>query len=180
MVFKERYLSKQAEADKPSGFDSPFFGKLTIKTDMEIKIKKLMKGAKLPQRMSEGAAAYDLSLPEDTYIRPGRQVISLGFSMEIPKGYAAEIQPRSGFASKGILDKDLERNDADVLYGLIDSDYRGAVGVIINSNENYNFPVPAGIRIAQMIIRKMEDVEFVESDSLSETERGKGGFGSTN
>lgn len=180
MVFKERYLSKQAEADKPSGFDSPFFGKLTIKTDMEIKIKKLMKGAKLPQRMSEGAAAYDLFLPQDIYVRAGRQVVDLGFSMEIPKGYAAEIQPRSGFASKGILDKDLERNDADVLYGLIDSDYRGAVGVIINSNEKYNFPVPAGLRIAQMIIRKVEDAEFSEVESLSETERGKGGFGSTN
>lgn len=180
MVFKERYLSKQAEADKPSGFDSPFFGKLTIKTDMEIKIKKLMKGAKLPQRMSEGAAAYDLFLPQDIYVLAGRQVVGLGFSIEIPQGYAAEIQPRSGFASKGILDKDLERNDADVLYGLIDSDYRGEVGVIINSNEKYNFPVPAGLRIAQMIIRKVEDVEFREVESLSETERGKGGFGSTN
>ena len=180
MVFKERYLSKQAEADKPSGFDSPFFGKLTIKTDMEIKIKKLMKGAKLPQRMSEGAAAYDLFLPEDTYIRPGRQVISLGFSMEIPKGYAAEIQPRSGFASKGMLDDSDERMDADVMYGLIDSDYRGEVGVIIHSEEDYCFGVTKGMRIAQMIIRKVEDVEFREVESLSETERGKGGFGSTN
>ena len=100
MVFKERYLSKQAEADKPSGFDSPFFGKLTIKTDMEIKIKKLMKGAKLPQRMSSGAAAYDLYLKEDVCISRGRQVVGLGFAMEIPQGYAAEIQPRSGLARK--------------------------------------------------------------------------------
>ena len=147
---------------------------------MKIRIKKLSDVARIPQRMSSGAAAYDLFLPEDTYIRSGRQVVGLGFAMEIPQGYAAEIQPRSGFASKGIPDKDYERMDADVLYGLIDSDYRGEVGVIINSNEKYNFPVPAGLRIAQMIIRKVEDVEFSEVESLSETERGKGGFGSTN
>ena len=147
---------------------------------MEIRIKKLSEWALIPQRMSDGAAAYDLFLPEDTYIRSGRQVVGLGFAMEIPQGYAAERQPRSGFASKGIPDKDWERMDADVLYGLIDSDYRGEVGVIINSNEQYNFPVPAGLRIAQMIIRKVEDVEFREVESLSETERGKGGFGSTN
>lgn len=147
---------------------------------MEIRIKKLSEWAIIPQRMSDGAAAYDLFLPEDTYIRSGRQVVGLGFAMEIPQGYAAEIQPRSGFASKGIPDKDCERMDADVLYGLIDSDYRGEVGVIINSNEQYNFPVPAGLRIAQMIIRKVEDVEFSEFESLSETKRGKGGFGSTN
>lgn len=147
---------------------------------MEIRIKKLSEWAIIPQRMSDGAAAYDLFLPEDAYIRSGRQVVGLGFAMEIPQGYAAEIQPRSGFASKGIPDKDCERMDADVLYGLIDSDYRGEVGVIINSNEQYNFPVPAGLRIAQMIIRKVEDVEFSEFESLSETKRGKGGFGSTN
>lgn len=147
---------------------------------MEIRIKKLSEWAIIPQRMSDGAAAYDLFLPEDTYIRSGRQVVGLGFAMEIPQGYAAEIQPRSGFASKGMPDKDCERMDADVLYGLIDSDYRGEVGVIINSNEKYNFPVTAGLRIAQMIIRKVEDVEFSEFESLSETKRGKGGFGSTN
>ena len=147
---------------------------------MEIRIKKLSEWAIIPQKMSDGAAAYDLFLPEDTYIRSGRQVVGLGFAMEIPQGYAAEIQPRSGFASKGIPDKDWERMDADVLYGLIDSDYRGEVGVIINSNEQYNFSVPAGLRIAQMIIRKVEDVEFSEFESLSETKRGKGGFGSTN
>ena len=147
---------------------------------MEIRIKKLSDVARIPQRMSSGAAAYDLYLKEDVYISMGRQVVGLGFAMEIPQGYAAEIQPRSGFASKGMLDKDLERNDADVLYGLIDSDYRGEVGVIINSNEKHNFLVPKGTRIAQMIIRKVEDVEFSEVESLSETERGKGGFGSTN
>ena len=130
--------------------------------------------------MSSGAAAYDLYLKEDIYISSGRQVVGLGFAMEIPQGYAAEIQPRSGFASKGILAKDLVRYDADVLYGLIDSDYRGEVGVIINSNEEDDFLVPAGTRIAQMIIKKVEDVEFREVESLSETERGKGGFGSTN
>ena len=139
-----------------------------------------MKGAIPPKRMTEGAAAYDLFLPQDVYVRSGRQVIGLGFSMEIPKGYAAEIQPRSGFASKGMLDDSDERMDSDVMYGLIDSDYRGEVGVIIHSKENFCFGVPYGTRIAQMIIRKVEDVEFREVESLSETERGKGGFGSTN
>lgn len=139
-----------------------------------------MKGAILPKRMTEGAAAYDLFLPQYVYVRSGRQVIGLGFSMEIPKGYAAEIQPRSGFSSKGMLDDSDERKDADVMYGLIDSDYRGEVGLIIRSNERFYFGIPYGTRIAQMIIRKVEDADFVESDSLSDTERGDGGFGSTN
>lgn len=147
---------------------------------MEIKIKKVHPWAQLPQRMSEGAAAYDLFLPEDTYIRPGRQVISLGFSMAIPKGYAAEIQPRSGFSSKGMMDDSDERMEADVMYGLIDSDYRGAVGVIVHSKERFSFGVPKGLRIAQMLIRKVEEPVFVEVESLDETERGDGGFGSTN
>ena len=147
---------------------------------MEIRIKILSEGASVPVRMSRGAAAYDLYIPSEVYVRSGRQVIGLGFAMEIPQGYAAEIQPRSGFASKGMLDKDLERNDADVLYGLIDSDYRGEVGVIINSNEKFKFLIPAGTRIAQMIIRKVEDVEFVRVEELTKTERGNGGFGSTN
>lgn len=69
---------------------------------MKIKFKKLHKGAKLPKKATEGSAAYDLYLAEDVIIEPGRQVIPLGFAMEMPEGIQALIDPRSGFSSKGM------------------------------------------------------------------------------
>lgn len=69
---------------------------------MKIKFKKLHEGARLPKKATEGSAAYDLYLAEDVIIKPGRQVIPLGFAMEMPEGIQALIDPRSGFSSKGM------------------------------------------------------------------------------
>lgn len=159
---------------------------------MQVKIKKLTQQAIIPVKGSAGAAAYDVFIPRDTHIRAGRQVISLDFAMEIPHCYQAQIEARSGFASKGIEgyhfvsgnhfdnpEKVVSRFNADVLTGKIDSDYRGCVGVIINNHSNQLFTIPAGTRIAQMTIHKVEDVIFEEAATLSSTERGEGGFGST-
>ena len=103
--------------------------------------------------------------------------------MEIPFGYEAKIEPRSGYSSKGMKGCRYigyeERFNADVLIGKIDSDYRGNVGVIVNNNEPFEFSVEKGERIAQMTIYKVEEADFVLSDNLSDTERGDGGFGST-
>lgn len=146
---------------------------------MKVRFKKLRPGAAVPRRATEGSAAYDVYLPSDMIIRPGRQVLPLDIAIELPYGYEAKIEPRSGFSSKGMENYRGERENADVLVGKIDSDYRGNVGVIVKSNESYPFTLLKGTRIAQMTIYKVEDVEFEEADDLSETDRGIGGYGSS-
>lgn len=155
---------------------------------MKVKIEKVM-DVPFPRRATDGSAAYDVCVAQDTLVLHGRQVITLGFGMEIPEGYEAKIEPRSGYSSKGmegfirVFDENkpkevARRFDCDVLVGKIDSDYRGTVGVIVN-NRDQNFFIKKGQRIAQMTFYKVEDVEF-EIGELSETRRGEGGFGHTN
>lgn len=162
---------------------------------MKIKFKKLNEGARLPKKATEGSAAYDLYVAEDVIIKPGRQVIPLGFAMEMPEGIQALIDPRSGFSSKGmeglaIIVRSMEyipteifvsfkpkRFDCDVIEGKIDSDYRDGVGVIVH-NHDCIFIVKAGTRIAQMTFSKVESPVFEEVEELSESKR-DGGFGST-
>lgn len=146
---------------------------------MNVKIK-LMGNGSLPKKQTEGAAAYDVYAPEDFKVNPGRQVMPLDFSIELPYGYEAKIEPRSGFSAKGMLDINGNRKDADVCVGKVDSDYRGNVGVIIKSGEREPFFIRKGERVAQLTIYKVEDVEWEVADNLSETERGAGGFGHTN
>jgi deoxyuridine 5'-triphosphate nucleotidohydrolase len=146
--------------------------------NMEIKIKKLTAEAIIPRKAHDTDAAFDLYVPKDTTVLTGREVVPLDIAIELPDGYCAEIQPRSGYASKGI-EGNVRRMNADVLYGLIDSGYRGNVGVIIN-NHDFPFVLVKGLRIAQMIIRKVEDATFKETTELSDSDRADGGFGSTN
>lgn len=188
---------------------------------MEVKFKKLRDGVKMPSKATEGSVGYDLYVPQDTIIKKGRQVLPLGFAMEFRAGYEAKIEPRSGYASKGMAgyevrkgvplaasglekallsfrdtllgenptDEDIEglqtyfatdesRFNADVLVGKIDADYRGEVGVIIN-NHGEPFQVKTGQRIAQMTFYEVEDVVFTEAEDLSDSERGDGGYGSS-
>jgi dUTP pyrophosphatase len=147
---------------------------------MKIKIKLLTATAQVPRKATEGAAAYDVYVPTDVVIRPyRREIVPLGFSVELPKGYCAYIDPRSGYSAKGMEGADERRHDADVIHGLIDADYRGEVGVIIRNN-GLGFTLKQGTRIAQMLIRKVEPTDFELTDSLSDTDRGTGGFGHTN
>lgn len=139
---------------------------------MRINIKLLNNRGVIPQKAHYTDAAYDLVVPKETTIISGRQVIPLDFAMELPLGYCAEIQPRSGISSKGLLG-----HNVDILYGLIDSGYRGNIGVIIN-NHDCSFSLPQNTRIAQMIIRKVETADFAIVQSLSESDR-LGGFGSS-
>ena len=150
----------------------------------------------MPSKATAGAAAYDLYVPEDVELRKGRQVVDLKFSIELPEGFAATIQPRSGFSAKGLevdrkfvedgtcidIEKDIRVN-GDVIRGLIDEDYRGNVGVILKV-ETQNRPyerlfLKKGTRIAQMQIVPVPCIELVEAKELSGTDRGEGGFGST-
>lgn len=150
---------------------------------MEVKIKALDKSAIMPKKATDGSVAYDLYAPENRLIKFGRQVINLHFAIELPTGYEAKIEPRSGYSSKGfagayVINGAEYRFDCDVLTGKVDYDYRGPVGVIVN-NLDRAFYISRGQRIAQMTIYKVEDTRLVEVAELSETDRGEGGFGSS-
>ena len=160
---------------------------------MEIKIK--LNGGIMPQKATQFDAAYDLYVPEDIELKSGRQVVNLKFSMELPHGYAAIIQPRSGFSAKGMevthitssytretITDDKYRLDADVLIGLIDEKYRDNVGVIIHVRDleyGESIILKQGTRIAQMRIVEIPQTELVEAEELDETDNRGGGFGHT-
>ncbi len=101
-----------------------------------------------------------------------RKLVKTGLFLEIPVGYEAQVRPRSGFALK---------NGVTVLNspGTIDADYRGEVGVILINLSQENVEIRSGDRIAQLVFAKVEQAEWNEVETLSETERGQGGFGST-
>ena len=147
---------------------------------MEIKIK-LLPGGKMPTKGTAGAAAFDCYAREDIDVEDFPRLIGLGFALELPPGYHAKIFPRS---STGLKTNLRQPNSC----GIIDSDYRGEVKAMYESKLNASYEggcgctvqhIKAGDRIAQMLIERNVDVEFVVVDELSETDRGAGGFGST-
>lgn len=147
-----------------------------------MKIKFLSEGAQMPTKADSGAAGYDLYVPKDTRLFPGRNIIPFDFAIQLEHGYEATIRPRSGFSAKGfecmtIHDDSTVRINADVLLGTIDETYRGNVGVIVKSNEPEEYIIPKGSRIAQMVISQCYMGKLEQSEELSETERGEQGFG---
>ena len=142
-----------------------------------VKVKKLSKDAQIPQKQHCGDAAFDVCVPNDVTIHKGRNLIPLDFAIELPHGYAALMRARSGFSLKGMEARDGTRKDADVITGLIDENYRGNVGVIVKSNEN--FVISKGTRIAQMQLYAVPNLFFNEVTELDDSSRGANGFGST-
>ena len=142
---------------------------------IKVPIKRLDENLPLPKYAKPGDAGCDLLAAEQTVLEPsgGRGLISTGIAIALPEGYAAFIQPRSGLALKhGVTCLNTP--------GLIDSGYRGELKVLlINTDPKVPFEVNRGERIAQLVIQKVEQAEFVATEDLSETERGDGGFGST-
>jgi dUTP pyrophosphatase len=141
---------------------------------MKIKIINKSKH-ELPGYSTLAAAGMDLRANLDTPIVLGsleRTLVPTGLFMEIPVGYEAQVRPRSGFAFK---------NGLTVLNspGTIDADYRGEVKVILVNLSNQEFTINDGERVAQMVIAKHEQAEWIEVEQLEETTRGEGGFGST-
>lgn len=129
----------------------------------------------LPKYETTASAGMDLraSISEPILLKPlERTLVKTGLFIELPLGYEAQVRPRSGLAlKKGI----------SVLNspGTIDADYRGEIGVILINLSNEDFVIENGERIAQMVIAKHEQAQFIEVNELSETTRGAGGFGST-
>ncbi|TDT46392.1 dUTP pyrophosphatase [Maribacter spongiicola] len=129
----------------------------------------------LPHYETNSSAGMDLraNLTEAVTLQPlGRAIIPTGLFIELPVGIEAQVRPRSGLAAK----KGVTVLNAP---GTIDADYRGEVGVILINLGSEDFVVENGERIAQMVIAKHERAEWNLVDSLSETARGEGGFGST-
>lgn len=142
---------------------------------MKIKVMKLNENAILPTYGSTFAAGADLySLPGADVVIPPHETVMIhtGLAMELPEGYAGFLFARSGIASKRGL---APANKV----GVIDSDYRGEFMVALHNHSNEPATVSGGERIAQMCILPVVQGEFVLADSLDETERGAGGFGST-
>ncbi|MBS3908878.1 MAG: dUTP diphosphatase [Actinobacteria bacterium] len=141
---------------------------------MRIDIKMLDEELPVPEYAHEGDAGCDLRSRIDQTIPPGeRALIPSGIAMAIPDGYAGFVQPRSGLAIK---------NGISIVNtpGLIDSRYRGEIGVIlINTDKDTPFSVAKGDKIAQLVIQRVERVEFAPVEALDETLRGADGFGST-
>ena len=139
---------------------------------MDIKIAKLNPEAELPKYKTDGASGMDLYSIESAEINPGEiKIVKTGIAIEIPKGYEGQVRPRSGLAVKGITVVNTP--------GTIDSDYRGEIMVILTNLGKEKFVVNKKDRIAQLIINKYEKANLVEVKELSNTERGKGGLGST-
>ena len=140
---------------------------------IQIKVKRLHPDAVLPVFKTEGAVGADLTLKEDIKVFPFQtHKVPLGFAMEIPRGYHAKIYLRS---STG-LNTPLRLSNGT---GIIDSDYRGEVCLLIENIRRGNVYMSKGERIAQIIIERNIPTNYIEVEELSDSERGDGGFGST-
>lgn len=141
-----------------------------------MKVKVVNKSVyTLPEYATIGSAGLDLRANIETIktLKPlERAIIPTGLFIELPIGYEAQIRPRSGSAFK----KGISIPNAP---GTIDSDYRGEIGVIVVNLNAESVDIEPGERIAQMVIAKYEQIEWEEVQTLSETDRGSGGFGST-
>jgi dUTP pyrophosphatase len=146
-----------------------------VQTAIKIEIKRLRANAVIPAYHSEQAAGMDLSANIDAPIvlEPGDiALIPCGFAMALPRGYEAQVRPRSGLATKfGISMPNAP--------GTVDSDYRGEMKVPLINLGRVAFVVEPNMRIAQMVIARVEHAQVSIVTELTETTRGEGGFGST-
>ena len=152
-----------------------------------VKIKKLSEGAFIPERVTKGSAAYDAKLPRDYKLEYGRQILPLDIAMSMPEYLFLDSRTRAGYAAKGILAYDKDGNeyrlDADLILGLIDSDYTDSIGAIIHVRDervkHMDLYVHRGQAIGQLNFGFRINTMFEEVEEVEETER-KGGFGKMN
>lgn len=136
-----------------------------------IRVVAVRVGARLPLRATPWAAGADLHAIDRVRLAPGeRRLVPTGLSVEIPPGYYGRIAPRSGLAVK---------HGVDTLAGVIDSDYRGEINVLLVNLGDTPVELGGGERIAQLIVEQAAPCEFVWAETLADSVRGDGGFGST-
>ena len=145
--------------------------------NLQLKILENGYGLPIPKYESEGAAGLDLlaaiSENKNIIILPGKaEMVPTGIAIALPKGFEAQIRPRSGLAAK---------NGITILNspGTIDSDYRGEISAMLINHSKVNFEIERGMRIAQMVIAPVVQFNLIKAETLDETKRGAGGFGST-
>jgi dUTP pyrophosphatase len=144
---------------------------------MKLRVRRLpaSQGLPLPAAASSGSSGSDLraAIAGEVVLQPGERVlVPTGLALEIPPGWEGQVRPRSGLALRhgiGMVNAP----------GTIDSDYRGEVGVLLVNLSAEPFTLRRGDRIAQLVIARVESVEWEEAEALTESERGAGGFGST-
>ena len=141
----------------------------------KILIKRLSKEIPLPKYETKGSSGMDLSanISSSIDIGPGeKEIIPTGIAISVPEGFEVQIRPRSGLAAK---------HNITVLNtpGTIDADYRGELKVILINLGRETFKIEKGFRIAQMVLCPVVQAKFEEVENLNNTDRGKGGFGST-
>ena len=142
---------------------------------IKILIKRLSKEVSLPKYETNGSSGMDLAANINSIINiePGNTaIIPTGLALSIPKGFEVQIRPRSGLAAK-------QKISVLNTPGTIDADYRGEIKVILINLGQESFKVEKGLRIAQMVVCPVVQAQLKEVDDLDETERDKGGFGST-
>jgi dUTP pyrophosphatase len=138
---------------------------------MKLLVKKLNNTAKLPIYAHAGDAGLDFFTNEEHQLKPReRHLFSTGIQIAIPEGYVGLIWDKSGLAVK---------NGIKTMAGVIDSGYRGEIKILITNLSDQIFSVEKFSKIAQLIIQKKENIEVVETDELSDTQRGVNGFGSS-
>jgi dUTP pyrophosphatase len=141
-----------------------------------VRIQRLRSDAQLPKYMSDGAAGMDLaaSLDADVTLPPrgGRALVGTGLAIALPRGFEAQVRPRSGLAAKHAV---------TVLNapGTIDADYRGELQVLLINLGSEAVDITRGMRIAQLVVAPVARAQLRELPALDATGRGKGGFGST-
>ena len=141
---------------------------------LAVGVRRLDPGLPMPSFAHPGDAGADLTSREDVVLAPGeRRLVATGIAIELPRGYAGFIHPRSGLAA---------RHGVSIVNapGTIDADYRGEIKVcLLNTDTRLPVTLRRGDRIAQLVVQRVEWVEFVELDELAESPRGTGGHGSS-
>ena len=137
-----------------------------------ILVKRLSPRAQIPKKKTDGAAGFDLIAPTPVYVPPlSSRSVGIKIAVQIPKGYCGKIEGRSGLAKS---------NQLAVLGGVIDSDYRGEIEVLLMNLGPYPLDLPENSRIAQLLVQEIHEAhEMEEDEELDETQRNENGFGST-
>jgi dUTP pyrophosphatase len=142
--------------------------------EVQIKFFRMNENVKLPTRTHDGDACWDIYANEKMTIEPNQVVlVPIGLKSELPIGWELQIRPRSGNAAKFGL---------NVIFGTVDAGYRGEIKVVLHNTSNKPFSFEIGYKVAQIAFKQVHDVKIIEVESeslLGESERGKGGFGST-
>ena len=137
---------------------------------MELKVKRIRPQAKLPSYGHPGDAGLDLFSSEDYLLRPGEvRPVQTGIQVAIPRGHVGLIWDKSGISLKGV----------HRFAGVVDAGYRGEVQVVMVNLGREPYEIKAGMKIAQMLVQPIVEMSVIETESLDDTSRGEGGFGST-